>query len=197
MQLLQGGAGVGAQFLGQPLPGVPVALQRVGLATGPEQRQHHLPGQPFVQRVLGGSCDQFGQEVTMVAAPQCPVGPVGPGSSEFPAQVIAHRLCPRGVQFGQGLVTPQRQRVVRQRQRASGVVGVARVGEQAAEPVQVDRADQTTQVKVCFGNGGGCQDNWTTARGNQWTTIATNVKDNVDYYLVFPRGTALWGYVAA
>jgi hypothetical protein len=58
------------------------------------------------------------------------------------------------------------------------------------------KLDSGLNVKVCFGPTGGCQDRFTWAARGKWTAIATNVKDNVEYYLIFEVGFARTGYIA-
>ena len=52
MKLLQPGAGIGAEFLGQYLLGPRVDLQRLGRAAVLPQHAHQLVPQPLPQRVV-------------------------------------------------------------------------------------------------------------------------------------------------
>lgn len=51
------------------------------------------------------------------------------------------------------------------------------------------------EVRVCFVNAG-CQDDFKWAAADQWTVIATNVRDDVPYVLQFAVGFTRSGYVA-
>lgn len=57
------------------------------------------------------------------------------------------------------------------------------------------KLDTGAEVRVCFSRTG-CQSSYKWAAANQWTVIATNVKDDVLYYLHFKVGFARTGYVA-
>ena len=50
-------------------------------------------------------------------------------------------------------------------------------------------------IKVCFKTAG-CQDHWTNVRGSDWYEIATNVKDNTEYYFKFYSYGKWYGIVA-
>lgn len=56
------------------------------------------------------------------------------------------------------------------------------------------KLDTGAEVQVCFERTGCNGYKW--AAANQWTVIATNVKDDVLYYLHFKVGFARTGYVA-
>jgi hypothetical protein len=51
-------------------------------------------------------------------------------------------------------------------------------------------------VKVCFENGG-CQSTFKRARVNQWTVIATNVKDGTNFRLSFDTPEVVVGQYAS
>jgi hypothetical protein len=51
-------------------------------------------------------------------------------------------------------------------------------------------------VKVCFQNGG-CQSAYKRAKVNEWTVIATNVKDGTTFRLAFDTASPVVGQYAA
>lgn len=50
-------------------------------------------------------------------------------------------------------------------------------------------------IKVCFKTAG-CQDRWTNVADSSWYEIATNVKDNTEYYFKFLSYGKWYGSVA-
>jgi hypothetical protein len=51
------------------------------------------------------------------------------------------------------------------------------------------KSTQIEVVKVCFVRTG-CQSGWKITRPNEWFPVATNVRDNVDYYFQFSNSPA-------
>jgi hypothetical protein len=58
------------------------------------------------------------------------------------------------------------------------------------------KLDFGSMVQVCSYNAGGYCSQLKWAAAGKWTAIATNVKDNSEYYFVFQSGFANSGYIA-
>lgn len=58
------------------------------------------------------------------------------------------------------------------------------------------KLDTGRYVKVCFYNANGYCSTSKWAPGGTWTAIATNVRDNAEYYFVFDISFAQSGYIA-
>ncbi len=137
VQQPQGGPRIGAELVGQPHPHLVVPQQRVGLASRPVQRQHQLPGQPFVPRQQGRHRLQLGQHLRVPPLLQHQV--VAVQQSRHPAclQRGPHTGQPRSVQSGERLAAPQPQRLGEQHNRPFRLR--PRPLHQVVEPVQVHR----------------------------------------------------------
>lgn len=96
MQRRQRWARIGAQLVGDAPPQPLVVPQCLGLAAAAAQREHQLSGQAFVQRVLGGPCDQPSQQFAVPAVQEGEVV-----ACQFGGQ-------PLGVERATNLVQPRR-----------------------------------------------------------------------------------------
>ena len=76
MQLGELGGGVGAERVGQPLPGAFEHLERAPGPAGRGQRTHQQRGERLVQRVRGDQLLELGDELGTPAAPQVGRDPV-------------------------------------------------------------------------------------------------------------------------
>ena len=104
MHLTQGRAGVGAQLLDESFPHRAKRLERVSLSATTELGQHQLPGQAFVERMVGNHCGELRQQLSV--------------STDSQARIVAvegHRE-PLGLQCGANVVHP---RSVERRERNS------------------------------------------------------------------------------
>ena len=75
MQVAQPVARLDAELLDERPPRVVVALQRLGAAAGPVQREHQLRARPLTQRVLGHDTLQLGDQLLVTAERQLSLGP--------------------------------------------------------------------------------------------------------------------------
>ena len=137
MQFPQGRAGVGAQFLGQPVPGLFEVLKGVGLAATAVQSEHELTGEPLVQRVLPGARCQVGDQFGVPTLAQQQIGPVQFRGPALGMQGFAQPVRPGRVQVGQGVAVPEPQRLLEQGRGALVVPGCAGLSHEPAEVVQV------------------------------------------------------------
>ena len=138
MQLLQRRAGVGAELVGQPHPDLLVAPQRLGLPAAAVQREEQLAGDPLVERVLVTERRELGQDARVLPAAEPDVDEVELGGQPLELRLAAQAHRPRRVEPREQGAAPAGQRLGQQRRRGR-VVGAARTGGEAAEPVQVDR----------------------------------------------------------
>jgi hypothetical protein len=106
VQVLQRGAGVRAQLVGQAFSQVPVVGQGVRWAPGAVQRQHVLAGHVLVQRALRGSCRQLRQQLLTVACAQPGVDQVVLGGPSLLLPSVPLAFHPLPAQAGQRLATP-------------------------------------------------------------------------------------------
>ena len=142
VELPQRGTGVGAEFLGQPLPGALVVLERVGLPPAAVQGQHQLAGHPFIEGVLGRPGRELGQQRGVLAAAQPDVGEVEAARAPLQGEGRPQRVDPGGIEPGEGLSPPQAEGLGQRGGRPVVVAGRARracPADQVAETVQVDR----------------------------------------------------------
>ncbi|MGY0062192.1 hypothetical protein ACWY4P_37605 [Streptomyces sp. LZ34] len=58
------------------------------------------------------------------------------------------------------------------------------------------KLDTGSMVQVCFYNAGGYCSQLKWAASGKWAAIATNVRDNAEYYFVFQSGLSKSGYIA-
>jgi hypothetical protein len=58
------------------------------------------------------------------------------------------------------------------------------------------KPNKNVNVKVCFRSTGNCQASYKYARAGQWTVVATNVRNDTQFYYLFTTAITLSGQVA-
>jgi hypothetical protein len=137
-------AGLDAELVDERGAGVPVALERFGLAARAVQREHQLRAEPLVQRVVGDETLQLADELGVAAEGE--VG-VDAGLERREPQLVQardlglQRLL--GRQVGERRAAPQRERGAQERGGvldAAGRRGRAGVGDALLEALEVELA---------------------------------------------------------
>ena len=104
MQAAELGRRLDADLLDQRRPGVPVGLERLGLAAAAVQREHALRVQPLAQRVLGQQRVDLADELVVAAGGEVRVDrELGGGEPQL--------LEPADLRVGERLVGDVRERV--------------------------------------------------------------------------------------
>jgi hypothetical protein len=141
LELAQLAAGLDAELVDERPARVLICGERVGLASGPVEREHELAAQAFAQRVLD---DERLELAHHVAAAQLQIG-LDPIRERFQAQLVqASDLClgeRREGEVGQRGAAPQRERRPEVVRRGGGGAGAQRRSafvEVAPEAVEVD-----------------------------------------------------------
>jgi hypothetical protein len=132
-------ARIDAELFGEAVPRAVVVRQGVGLAATAVQREQELPGQPFVQGMLGGQRGQPGEERGVLAQAKARLVVLQLGGEALGVERGAQRGGPRGVHAGQRLLPPPPAKSpLVPLDRLALVLAGARLGQQAAEAVQID-----------------------------------------------------------
>ena len=142
MQPSQLRPGLDADLLDERAPGIPVGVQRLGLAFTPVQRQHPQPVQPLAQRVLGQQRLDLADHLPMATGgevrAQCQLRRRQPQLLQPPDLRRRERLVG---QVGQRVATKQRQRLMR---RAAPVA--TRLHHEPLEAAHVDELGIDAQL---------------------------------------------------
>ena len=119
MQVPELGRRLDADLLDQCRPGVPVRLERLGLAAAPVQREHALRVQPLAQRVLGHQGVELTDELVVVARREVRVDrELGGGEPQLlePADLVIRERLLR--QIRERIAAEQRERLARRARRS-------------------------------------------------------------------------------
>ena len=138
MQVPELGRRLDADLLDQGRPGVPVGLERLGLAAAPVQREHALRVQPLAQRVLGHQGVELTDELVMVPRREVRVDrELGGGEPQLlePADLgIRERLLR---EIRERIAAEQRERLARRARRPPGRGRARRLQDQPLEATHV------------------------------------------------------------
>jgi hypothetical protein len=139
VQVPQRGSRIAAELVDQPLAQQPVVRERVGLPAAPVPRDHQLPGQALVQRVLGRRGRQLRQQPRVLPPAQRDVVAVQLRREPLGFQPLPHAAEPVAFHVGEGGAPPQLQCRTPQRGGALVVRRLPRPRGQGPELVQVHR----------------------------------------------------------
>jgi hypothetical protein len=135
VQLLQLGAGVGAQLVGQLPADAVVDGEGLGLAAAAVEDGDVLAGDPLVQRVCSDERGEVGEQPRMPALSQPGIEEVEPHREPLHFQGVPHAGGPRAVEVSQSLAAPQPQRLLEQVPCGSATGACS--FRKPAEPVQI------------------------------------------------------------
>ena len=109
VHLTQGRPGVGAQLLDESIPHHAKRLERVSLSSATELGQHQLPGQAFVERMVGNHCGELRQQLSVSTGSQARIVAVEDHREPLGLQCDANVIHPRSVERRERNSSPQRQ----------------------------------------------------------------------------------------
>ena len=138
MALAQGGAGVGAEPVGEGLAHPLVQVEGVGLAALGGQRVHLQRGHPLVHRVLGEQGGQPGGGVVGAAQGQLRLGQIRARLDRGAGQPRRDR---RGDRGDRRRLAAERDRLAQQPGRGSGIAGPEPVTAVRGQPLEPQRVD--------------------------------------------------------
>jgi hypothetical protein len=147
VQAPQFGPGLHPEFVDQSAADLLVRRQRVGLPSGPVQRQHEQPVQGFAKRVLDGQLLEFADDVPVPAQLQVEFQPLLEGGEAAFGEPVPFGVQQRAGQTVAERAAPQRQRRVQRLGGAGQVAG----GSGAAGPVY--RPLEVVQVQTARRDG--------------------------------------------
>jgi hypothetical protein len=139
VQAAQRGAGLGAQFRGEPAADPVVVRERLGRPAAAVQRHQRLPGERLVERVLRGPGDETVDDGGVPTRPQHQLVAFAFGPAAAAVPLVAYRVEPGRVERAERLAAAQRERLL------DAVQGLPVIGrgsglpDEVVEPVQVDR----------------------------------------------------------
>jgi hypothetical protein len=139
MHLLQGRTRLDAQFVDEAAAHGPEGLECIHLSAAPVLREHHLAGQPLVERVLTEHGRQQRQQLAVPTDPQPGVVVIQCRGQPLGFQSASHIVQPRRAERRKRLPAPEPQRLTEQTVGPGRIDGRPRLGDKLAKPVQIHR----------------------------------------------------------